>query len=137
MSISSLLKDNGTNSIVEQGVIYFNNNKYIYGFLMILLNVGARYIEIDFTDDHRTFLSSTVLRRLIIFTVAFIATRDLVASLIITCCFIILVLNLFNPKSKYCVISKSIKNIDKNNDGEISAEEIKKAYEILKKTGKI
>lgn len=137
MSISSLLKDNGTNSIVEQGVSYFNNNKYIYGFLMILLNVGARYIEVDFTDDHRTFLSSTVLRRLIIFTVAFIATRDLVASLIITCCFIILVLNLFNPKSKYCIISKSIKNIDKNNDGEISAEEIKKAYEILKKTGKI
>ena len=138
MSISSLLKDSGSNgNIVESGVNYFNSNKYIYGFLMILLNVGARYIEIDFTDDHRTFLSSTFLRRLIIFTVAFIATRDLIASLIITCCFIILVLNLFNPKSKYCIISKSIKNIDKNNDGEISAEEIKKAYEILKKTGKI
>lgn len=125
-----------SNSIFDNGVNFFNNNKYIYGFLMILLNVGARYIEMDIGDEHRYFLSSKVLRRLIIFTIAFIGTRDLLASLIITCCFIILVLNLFNRKSKYCIISKSISKIDTNNDGDISDEEIKKAYETLLKAGK-
>ena len=126
-----------SNNIFENGVNFFNNNKYIYGFLMILLNVGARYIEIDIGDEHRYFLSSKILRRLIIFTIAFIGTRDLLASLIISCCFIILVLNLFNSKSKYCILSKSISKIDTNNDGNISEEEIKNAYDTLIKAGKI
>ena len=123
--------------IIENGINFVNGNKYIYGFLMILLNMGAKYIEMDLGDNHRNFLSSTVLRRIIIFTIAFIATRDVVASLVITACFIIIVLNLFNHNSQYCILPKSFKKLDTNNDGEISPEEIKKAYELLKKAGKI
>ena len=115
----------------------FNTNKYIYGFLMVLLNIGARYIEMDLVKSHKEFLSSRVLRRLLIFTVAFIGTRDLVASLIITACFIIIVLNLFNQDSEYCILPKYLQSLDSNNDGVISPEEIEKAYNILKKSGKL
>lgn len=114
-----------------------NENKYFYGIAMILFNIGARYIEIDLDESHKEFLSSTVIRRLLIFTMAFIATRDIIASLIITACFIIIVLNLFNRTSKYCILSKNIKKLDLNNDGYVSPEEIEKAYEILKKSGKL
>ena len=86
---------------------------------------------------HKKFLSSKLLRRILIFTVAFIATRDLIVSLVITAAFIIFVLNLFNNESQYCILPKSFKELDLNNDGEISPEEIKKAYETLKKAGKI
>ena len=72
-----------------------------------------------------------------IFTVAFIATRDIITSLIITACFVIIVLNLFNTTSQYCILPKQFCEIDKNKDGEISPQEIKKAFEILKKAGKI
>tara|TARA_B110000908_G_scaffold138291_1_gene164346 strand:- start:282 stop:638 length:357 start_codon:yes stop_codon:yes gene_type:complete len=109
-----------------------NTNKYIYAMMMILMNIGSRYIEIDLEDSHKKFLSSKIIRRLLIFTVAFIATRDVVASLIITCCFIILVLNLFNTKSQYCIIPKNKQCIDT-----ITPEEIKNAYITLKKAGKI
>uniref|UniRef100_A0A6C0EHT8 EF-hand domain-containing protein n=1 Tax=viral metagenome TaxID=1070528 RepID=A0A6C0EHT8_9ZZZZ len=115
----------------------FNNNKYVYGFLMVLLNVGARYIEMDLVKSHKDFLSSKMLRRFLIFTIAFIGTRDLVTSLIITSTFIIFVLNLFNLDSEYCVLPKSFKELDINNDGVISPEEIEKAYIILKKSGKL
>lgn len=114
-----------------------NNSKYFYAILMILLNMGAKYIEIDLVTNHKSFLSSKIIRRLLIFTMAFIATKDIIASLVITACFIIIVLNLFNTNSKYCIIHKNIKDIDDNNDGIISAEEIEKAYNILKKTGKL
>ena len=126
-----------TNYNLEYLINEFNNNKYVYGFLMILLNIGARYIEMDLVKSHKEFLSSKMLRRLLIFTVAFIGTRDLVASLIITATFIIFVLNLFNADSKYYVLPNSIKQLDTNNDGVISPEEIKNAYELLQKAGKL
>jgi len=126
-----------TNYNLEYLINEFNNNKYVYGFLMILLNIGARYIEMDLVKSHKEFLSSKMLRRLLIFTVAFIGTRDLFASLIITATFIIFVLNLFNVDSKYYVLPNSIKKLDTNNDGVISPEEIKNAYELLQKAGKL
>ena len=60
-----------------------------------------------------------------------------IASLIITSTFIILVLNLFHAESQYCILPKSFTDIDTNKDGKISPDEIKKAYETLKKAGKI
>jgi len=120
------------NSVVQG----FNTNKYIYGFLMILLNMGARYIELDLVNTHKQFLSSKLLRRILIFTISFIATRDLMASLIITASFIIIVLNLFNSESEYCIIPKTYINLDTNNDGKVSKEEeLEHAYKILKKYG--
>jgi len=119
---------------ITQGI---NNNKYFYALTMILLNMGARYIEMDLVDNHRRFLSSKLLRRIIIFTVAFVATRDVVASLIVTASFVIIVLNLFNTNSKYCIIPQSYLDIDSNKDGTISPDEIKRAYDILKKAGKL
>jgi len=124
-------------SFLSRTVDGINTNKYFYGILMILLNMGAKYIELDLVKTHKNFLSSKLLRRILIFTIAFIATRDFIASLIITAAFIILVLNLFNSESKYCILPKSYQELDLNKDGEISPDEIKKAYDLLKKAGKI
>lgn len=123
--------------LFETSVQTINQSKYFYGILMILLNIGAKYIEIDIPKHHKQFLSSKLIRRILIFTVAFIATRDVIVSLVITAAFIILVLNLFNNESQYCILPKSFKDLDLNKDGEISPDEIKKAYETLKKSGKI
>ena len=122
---------------MESLIQFFNSNKYVYAVMMILLNIGAKYIEMDLQDTHRRFLSSTAIRRIMIFTVAFIATRDIVISLIITACFVIIVLNLFNTSSQYCILPKSFCELDSNSNGKISPQEIKKAYEILKKAGKL
>tara|TARA_B100001093_G_C26798827_1_gene1002422 strand:- start:937 stop:1320 length:384 start_codon:yes stop_codon:yes gene_type:complete len=119
-------------------VIYtLNNNKYFYAVMMLMLNVGAKYIEMDLLKSHKQFLSSRIIRRFMIFTVAFIATKDIIASLIITASFVIIVLNLFNSQSKYCVLPSSVKEFDLNNDGNLSPLEIKKAYFKLKSEGKI
>lgn len=123
--------------IIESYINKINSSKYFYGILMILLNIGAKYIEIDIPRNQKQFLSSKLIRRILIFTVAFIATRDFVVSLVITAAFIVLVLNLFNNESEYCILPKSFKDLDTNKDGKISPEEIKQAYETLKKAGKI
>ena len=127
--------DNANNS--DLIISNINNNKYFYAVAMILLNMGSKYIDIDLGNGHKKFLSSKILRRIVIFTVAFVATRDIIASLIITASFVILVLNLFNTKSSNCILPKTLRELDKNNDGEISPDEIEHAYNILKKAGKI
>jgi len=117
---------------------YVNDNKYFYGLMMIMLNIGSRYLVMDMSSPfHTAVLSSKIFRRIIIFTIIFVATRDLKISFILTACFVILALNLFNDKSKYCILPKSFRNLDTNMDGEISPDEIARAYKVLKKSGKI
>jgi len=77
------------------------------------------------------------MRRLLLFTIIFMATKDVVVSLIMTAVFIIFVLNLFNPNSNYCILPNNFYKLDINKDGKISPEEIKAAHDLLKKAGKL
>lgn len=111
-------------------------NKLFIGILMITMNISSRFIDFKFTKTQENIIKS-VARELFIFVVAFIGTRDLLSAIIITGVFIILANYLFNENCKFNIIPKRYKNVisemDFNNDGEISKEEIKKAEEILKK----
>lgn len=123
-------------SAINTAISNLNNNKYFFGMVMLLLNTGSRYIEIDFfSKNQRRIFNTTLLRRLLIFTICFTATRDIIVSLIITGCFIIFVMNLFNEESDYCVLPEYLKKFDLNNDGVLSEEELQKAAEVLKKEG--
>ena len=126
------------NNSLDSFFTHINTNKYLFGLCMIFLNVGSKYLITDLSAPfHKALLSSKFVRRLLIFTIVFIATRDIKVSLILTAAFVIIVLNLFNDKSDYCVLPKSFRNLDTNMDGEITPDEIHRAYKVLKKTGKL
>ena len=104
---------------------------------MIFMNIGSRYIEIKLTKQQEAIIKS-VAREILIFTIAFMGTRDLFVSFIITSIFIILSNYVFNENSKYNLLPKNFKKLEKiidtNNDGKISEEEINKAYDIIKQS---
>ena len=102
MQINNTIQEGGFWSLLES----INSNKYFVGIIMILLNLGSRYISLELSKIHENFLGSLIVRRLIVFTVVFTATRDIWVSIILTASFIILVSGLFNEKSKYCMIPK-------------------------------
>lgn len=110
-------------------VIYnLNNSKFFAGILMILMNLGSKYISLELSESQDEFFSNIIIRRVMIFTVVFIATKDIIVSFIITACFIILVSGLFNQNSKYCLI--------RNNSPQtkiISKEQVEKAKKIIMK----
>ena len=122
---------------LDNGLEFLNTNKYFTGIMMILLNIGSRYVAMDLSETQQRILSSVWVRRALVFTIVFIATRDIKVSLLLTLMFVILISGLFNGKSRYCILPKSYLELDKDNDGEISPEEIKMAYEKLVKAGKI
>ena len=112
-----------------------NNSKYFIGVMMILLNIGSKYLFDEFGELHNLLLTKKTIRRLMIFVIVFIAIRDVKVSIIITFLFIVIVLELCNEKSKYCIIPNTLNKIDTNNDGRIDSKEIKDAFNLLKKTG--
>ena len=112
-----------------------NNSKYFIGLMMIMLNIGSKYLFDEFGELHDLILTKKLIRRLMIFVIVFIAIGDVKVSIIITFLFIIIVLELCNEKSKFCIIPNTLNKIDTNNDGKIDASEIKNAFNLLKKTG--
>lgn len=81
-----------------------NSSKYMAGIMMILMNLGGRYISTEISDFQEEFFESPYVRRIFIFVVCFIATRDVKVSLILTIVFIVLVSGIFNENSKYCIL---------------------------------
>ena len=114
-----------------------NNNKYFAGIIMILLNIGSKYTTIELSKTQKQFFKSSIFRQLMIFTIIWSSTKDVIISLILTASFHVLTNYLFNEKCKYCIIPKrwqqfeEVLDLDKN--GIITDNEVKRAISILKK----
>lgn len=112
----------------------FNSSKLVAGLSMIILNIAGRYIDLDLSTKHKNWLaSSTFIKRVFIFVIFFIATRDILVSVIFTCIFVIVILHLFNNESNYCILKN---NIEERFNG-VSEQEVKNAYDILRRAGQI
>jgi len=61
-----------------------NENKYFIGLMMIMVNIGSRFIIEELNDDQRKLINNPYFRRIVIFSVIFMATRDIITSFIIT-----------------------------------------------------
>lgn len=115
-----------------------NENKYFIGIMMFLLNIGSKYIMMEISPLQNSFMNNKVVRRILLFSIFFVATRDIWVSFFLTAIFIVLAFELFNEKSKYCIIPQSfidIKKYDTDNDNKLSPEEIKYAYLDLRSKG--
>ena len=93
-----------------------NENKYFIGLMMILVNIGSRFIIGELSDTQKKLINDKNLRRLFIFGVFFMATRDIVSSLILTIMFVLLVSELFNEESEISLLPKKDKVEDNKKD---------------------
>lgn len=123
-----------------QGINNLNNSKFFAGIAMIILNIGSRYVTIDISKSQEALLKNTMARQLLIFSIAWLGSRDLFVSLILTFLFVIVTDYLMNEKSKLCILPKHLKNLesalDTNNDGVIDEIEITNAIKLLEKARK-
>ena len=75
-----------------------NDNKYMIGMTMILLNIGARFIIDELDDDLRKMISNKMIRRVFIFCSFFMATKDLFTAIVLTIVFVILINEVFGTE---------------------------------------
>ena len=117
-----------------------NNSKLFAGVVMILLNIGSRFVKIEVSKSQEKYLKKSLGRHLMIFAVCWLGTRDILIALAVTAIFNVFIDYLFNEKSKFCIIPHKHREfeelLDLDGDGEISEEEINKAMEIIMKAKK-
>jgi uncharacterized protein YegP (UPF0339 family) len=117
-----------------------NNSKIFAGMIMIMLNIGSKYITIKLSKTQEEYFKNSIARQLLIFSIVWMGTRDIILSLFLTATFIVLTDHLFNEESKFCVIPAYLKNhahiLDTNNDGYVSKEEVENAMKIVEKANK-
>jgi len=131
MNGSSMLSANaplqaGNASMLAIATIGLSGNKYILGLMILLINIGARYIGNEVGDFMHKVLNHKFSRRFLIFLVLWMGTRDLVVAGVITIAFIVIVSTIFNEHSDYCILP-----ID--NTSPISKEDYLLAKELISK----
>ena len=125
---------------LNEHILYLNSSKFFAGIIMIMLNIGSKFISIQFSKSTEEYLKYTLSRQVLIFAMAWMGTRDIYTALGLTAVFIILSDHLFNEESKFCIVpyNKRVLNnlMDENKDGNISDTEINDAIVILEKAKK-
>lgn len=127
-----------TISFAHNHIMFLNNSKFFAGVVMILLNVGSKFIAIQFSKSTEEYLKMNVTKQLLVFAMAWMGTRDIYTALVLTAVFTILSDHLFNEESPYCCVPQKYrilaKIIDDNNDGNVTEQEINDAIAILEKS---
>jgi|TARA_B110000285_G_scaffold232012_1_gene302094 hypothetical protein len=104
-----------------------NENKYMIGITMIMLNIGARFIIDELDDDLRKTISNVFVRRVVIFCSFFMATKDLFTATVLTIIFVILINEVF---------AKELDELDDDDDetkgGSFNKDELEKTIQKLK-----
>jgi hypothetical protein len=127
---------------IHSHVLYLNNSKFFAGVIMIMLNIGSKFISVNFSKSTEEYLKYTLSKQILIFAMVWMATRDIYTALGLTAVFIVLSEYLFNEESSYCLVphKNRVLNIKKatdiNNDGLISDSEINSAISVLEKAKK-
>ena len=116
----------GNASVLALATMGLGGNKYILGLMILLINIGARYIGNEVGDFMHKVLNHKFARRFLIFLVLWMGTRDLVVAGVITISFIVLITTLFNENSDYCILP-----IDNNSS--INKEDYEMAKQLVSK----
>ncbi len=127
-------------SYLNHHIMYLNNSKFFAGVVMILLNVGSKFIQIQFSKSTEEYMKYSVSKQLLVFSMAWMGTRDIYTALGLTAVFTILSDYLFNEESSLCIVPHEYrvlhKLVDTNEDGVVSETELAAAIAVLEKAKK-
>jgi hypothetical protein len=111
-------------SPVDAVLQIFNTNPYFIGIMMLILNLGGRFISLEVTKKQEQFLQLPWVRRLLIFTVLFVATRNIWVAFWTTVIVVLVLGYLFNENSALCVFGQGGKDGSKCAEGPKPGEEM-------------
>lgn len=120
---------------IHTSLMSINNSSYFAGILMLIVNIGSKYISIELSKTQEQYVKHKIGRQILIFSIIWLGIKDIYKSLILTAVFVLLADHLFNEKSNLCILPKQMRMIqsamDLNDDNNVSDEEVSKALHIL------
>lgn len=125
---------------IHQSLMSLNNSRFFAGLVMIMLNIGSKYVTIELSETQESYLRNSIGRQLLIFSICWMGTRDIYLALGLTAIFTVLTQFLFNENSNLCILPKSVRALetalDTNKDNKVSDGEIRQALQVLNKAKK-
>ena len=85
-------------------------NKLFVGLNIFIMNIGSRFVIMEVGKTHEKLLSNDLVKKVVLFCMFFVATRDIMTSVILTFAFIVLMQGLLNENSKFNILPKYFRN---------------------------
>ena len=136
-------KKNKTNlsflKTINDYVQTLNSSKVFAGIMIITLNIVSRFVNIKLSKTMESYLKYTFSKYVLVFTIAWMGTRDIYIALFIMGCFIIISDFLLDEESIFCVLPEEFKDhhltiLEENENMEnVTDEEIAKAKKVIAK----
>jgi hypothetical protein len=126
---------------IHDHIMYLNNSKFFAGIIMIMLNIGSKFISVNFSKSTEEYLKYSLSKQILVFAMVWMATRDIYTALVLTAVFVILSEHLFNEESNLCIVPQNKRVLPKpdettNNNGLVTEDELTTAIGILEKAKK-
>jgi hypothetical protein len=124
---------------VHEQIQALNNSKVFAGIMIITLNIVSRFVNIKLSKTMESYLKYTFSKYVLVFTIAWMGTRDIYIALFIMTCFAIVSDLLFNEESIFCILPDEFKDRhlsileEQENMANVTDEEIAKAKKVLEK----
>lgn len=91
-----------------------NNNKIIWGVTMLLLNVGAKYVIADLGLIHEKLLANEIAKKIVIFSMFFVATRDIITAFVLSVLYVIIIDGIFHESRNFSVVKENEGTVKKD-----------------------
>ena len=121
---------------IDKTVKDLNTSKVFTGLMIITLNIGSRFVNLNLSKSMEAYLKYTFSKQILIFAIIWMGTRDIYIALIGVVIFTILMDYLFNEESEYCCLPETFVNQHKemlDNKDNVSEEDVVKAKLTIEK----
>jgi hypothetical protein len=124
---------------IHEHVQALNGSKVFAGIMIITLNIVSRFVNIKLSKTMESYLKYTFSKYVLVFTIAWMGTRDIYIAFFIMSCFVIISDFLFDEESMFCVLPEEFKDhhltiLEENENMEnVTDEEITKAKKVIDK----
>ena len=88
---------------LEHAFMAINTNPYFIGLMMLLLNLGGRFLGMEISKEQEKVFQNPWVRRGLVFTVLFVATRNVFVAAIMTIFVLLFMSFLLNENSELCL----------------------------------
>ena len=105
LMVQPVMQVMGSINPIDAVLATFNTNPYFIGLMMLFLNLGGRFLMMEVSKEQEKFFQNPWVRRLLIFTVLFVATRNVLVAFVLTLFVILAIGYLFNENSALCIYS--------------------------------
>ena len=85
-----------------------NGSPYFIGFMMLMLNLGGRFIGLELTQGQEKFLQNVWVRRVLIFIVLFMGTRNVLVAFWMWLGVVFLLGYVLNENSSMCIFGSGL-----------------------------